>query len=170
MNLQDHILTVLDWPETGIQFRDITPLLANPEAVEFCMGQFESQFPSESFDKIVMPEARGFLLGAPLAARMQKGMILARKSGKLPRKHVSATYQKEYGPDQIHLHEDSIEPGERVILVDDVLAFGSTAAAVGELVGQLGGRLVGYAFLIELLDLRGRDKLGSVTIQSLVQY
>lgn len=161
---------VPDFPEPGIVFKDITPLLLDPELLDGAIGFMAESFRGADVEKVMAIESRGFIFGAPLAMRLDAGLVLARKAGKLPWKRRRVEYALEYGTDAIETHEDSIEPGERVLIVDDVLATGGTAAAAGQMVTEAGGVVCGMAFLIELGFLGGRSKLGEAEIRSLLTY
>jgi adenine phosphoribosyltransferase len=168
--LEAKIRDVPDFPEPGIVFKDIMPLLADPatlrEAVDLLAEWIEPRKP----DLILGAEARGFILGAALAYKLGCGFIAARRPGKLPWKTVSATYALEYGENALELHADAIAPGARVLVHDDLLATGGTAAAICDLVEQLGGEIVGLAFVIELTFLEGRKHLERYDVRSLITY
>jgi adenine phosphoribosyltransferase len=151
-------------------FRDITTLLQNPEAFGFVIDKLTNLYSSESIDYVAGIESRGFIFGTPLAHRLSAGFVPIRKPGKLPAATHSAQYALEYGTDCIEIHQDAFPAGSRVLLVDDLLATGGTAAAATQLVGATGATLVGIAFVIELTALAGRDKLPNVAVQSLIQY
>ncbi len=169
-NLEDYIRTIKDFPKKGIQFKDITPLLAEPKAMEFCVQKFITLLNGQSIDKVIGIESRGFLLGTLLAKTLNAGFVPIRKAGKLPYKTLKATYSLEYGKDIIEIHKDAIKKGERVLLHDDVLATGGTAKAATELIEQLGGILIQSNFLIELAFLNGRQKLANYNVVSLLSY
>ncbi len=145
----------------GVVFWDITTLLKDKDAFRKCIKQMADHFRDKNVDVIVSSEARGFILGAPLAYELGVGFVPIRKKGKLPSKTVNLIYQKEYEPDTIEIHEDSIEPGQRVLLIDDLLATGGTIKANAELIEKLGGKIVGMGFLIELGYLHGKEALGN---------
>ena len=170
MSLEEKIRDVPDFPEPGIVFKDIMPLLADPatlhETVDLLAGWIEPRKP----DLIIGGEARGFILGAAVAYRLGCGFVAARRPGKLPWKTVSATYALEYGENALELHADAITQGARVLVHDDLLATGGTAAAICDLVEQLGGEIVGLAFVIELTFLEGRKHLEKYDVHSLIQY
>jgi adenine phosphoribosyltransferase len=170
VNLEDKIRDVPDFPEPGIVFKDIMPLLADPatlhETVDLLAGWIEPRKP----DVIIGAEARGFILGASLAYKLGCGFAAARRPGKLPWKTVSATYALEYGENALELHADANTTGARVLVHDDLLATGGTAAAICDLVEQLGGEIVGLAFVIELTFLEGRKPLEKYDVHSLLQY
>jgi len=168
--LRAKIRDVADFPEPGIVFKDIMPLLAEPatlrEAVDLLAEWIEPRRP----DVILGAEARGFILGAALAYKLGCGFVAARRPGKLPWKTVSATYALEYGENSLELHADAIEAGARVLVHDDVLATGGTAGAICNLAEQLGGEIIGLAFVIELTFLHGREQLGDHDVLSLISY
>jgi adenine phosphoribosyltransferase len=168
--IRDSIRDVPDFPKPGVLFRDITPLLAEPDTLSACLDLLAETFKGEKIDKIAAVESRGFIFGCALADRLEVGFVPVRKPGKLPWRTQSVTYDLEYGSDTIEMHVDAIEPGERVLIVDDLLATGGTAAATVELINRLEGVVVGAAFVIELVPLNGRSKLEGVTVTSLVAY
>ncbi len=164
------IRDIPDWPNKGIIFKDITPLLRDKDGFRSAIDALAAKFEGEKIDLVLGAEARGFIVGAPLAYKLGAGFIPARKPGKLPHNTMSAEYELEYGTDSLELHEDAVSHGERVLVVDDVLATGGTAAAKIELVERLGGEVVAVAFLIELGFLNGRGKLGDHRVVSLIAY
>jgi adenine phosphoribosyltransferase len=168
--LKTIIRDVPDFPKKGIIFKDITPLLADPSAFSEMVKHFAGQFRKAGITKVLGIEARGFLLAAPIAVELGAGLIPVRKKGKLPYKTVAASYALEYGTDTLEMHEDAVKPGEKVLIVDDVLATGGTAGAVCSLVEKLGGEVTGVAMLIELGFLNGRAKLAGRPIYSLIKY
>jgi len=164
------IRDVPDFPEKGIVFKDITPLLLDPELLDAAVQQICDDFQSASVEKVMAIESRGFIFGAPVALRLGAGLVLARKAGKLPWKRHRVEYALEYGTDVIEVHVDSIVKGERVLVVDDVLATGGTAEAAGRVVELAGGQLVGMAFLLELDFLNGRQRLDGIDVRALLSY
>lgn len=170
MNLKDFIRIVPDFPQPGISFKDITTLLKDGAAYRAAINELRELVKAWEIDKIAGPEARGFVVGAPLAHALGVGFVPIRKSGKLPAEAVTADYELEYGKDQLALHKDAIQPGENVLIADDLLATGGTIATCINLIRALGGNVVGAAFLIELTYLDGRKKIGDVEVKSLVQY
>jgi len=170
VKLKSIIRDVPDFPKKGIIFKDITPLLADHAAFTQLVQAFAEAFRGAGITKVLGIEARGFLLASPIAMALGAGIVPVRKKGKLPYKRVSATYALEYGTDTVEMHEDAVKPGEKVLVVDDVLATGGTAAAVCELVEKLGGKVAGVGMLIELEFLNGRAKLGDRPIVSLIKY
>ncbi|MDF2668720.1 MAG: apt [Paenibacillus sp.] len=170
MNIKDHIRVIPDYPQPGIRFKDITTLLSNGAAYRQVIDQLAEHYKSHKIDLIAGPEARGFVVGAPLAYALGVGFVPIRKSGKLPGETIEAGYDLEYGKDKLAMHKDAIKPGQRVLIADDLLATGGTINTSINLIQQLGGEIIGAAFLIELSYLHGRDKLGDIEILSLVQY
>jgi adenine phosphoribosyltransferase len=171
MNLKAKLRHVIDFPKEGIDFVDITTVLQDAEAFKTCMDSFkELSQKMGDFDIIVGSESRGFIFGAPLAYEMGKGFVPVRKKGKLPYKTIQEEYDLEYGKDVLEMHEDAIKPGQRVLIVDDLLATGGTTEANIRLVEQLGGEVAGIVYFIELLFLNGRDKLKGYKVDSIVQF
>ena len=170
MDLKQHIRHVPDFPKAGILFYDITTLLREPEGFGATIDRLSNPFEQESIDLVVGIESRGFILGSAVAQRLNAGFIPIRKPGKLPAKRIKETYELEYGTDALEIHEDAVQPGQRVLIVDDVLATGGTASAAARLVRQLGGELHGLAFLIELMFLNGQSKLQGEKVFSVLQY
>jgi adenine phosphoribosyltransferase len=168
MNLRDYIRDIPDFPQKGIIFRDLTPLMGDAEAFKTSVDELADKFKGEHIDKIVGVEARGFIIGAALAYALHVGFVPARKPGKLPYKSVRKEYELEYGVSILEMHEDAIKRGERVLIVDDLLATGGTVSATADLVRSLGGDIVGYAFLVTLKELGGIDKLGGARAISLL--
>jgi len=168
--LKKHIRSIKDFPKEGIMFRDITTLLLKPEAFNKALDELLLFTDQLKIDKVVGIESRGFIFGSLLAQKLDVGFILARKPGKLPAETVSATYQLEYGEDKIEMHKDAINPGDKVLLHDDLLATGGTAEAVTKLIEKLGGEVVQISFLVELSFLNGKDKLNGYDIKSLIVY
>jgi adenine phosphoribosyltransferase len=159
MDFRDHVLDVPDFPTPGILFRDVTPLLATPDAFSEAVGQMAAPFRGQLPDKVLGIEARGFMFGAPLALALGVGFVPARKPGKLPRRTHRVAYGLEYGEDHLEVHADAFAAGERILIADDVLATGGTAAAAVSLVETGGAQVVGLAFFIELAALSGRSRL-----------
>ena len=168
MNLKNYIASIPNYPSEGIIFRDISPLMADGEAYRYATQQIVDYANKKEIDMVVGPEARGFIVGCPVAYEAGVGFAPVRKPGKLPRKTIEVTYELEYGTDTLTIHEDAIQPGQRVLICDDLLATGGTIKASIELVEKLGGIVVGCAFLIELADLKGRDKIKDYEILSLM--
>ena len=168
--LKAKIRDVPDFPEPGIVFKDIMPLLADPDSLQQTLDLLAEWVEPRKPDVILGAEARGFILGAALACRLGCGFVAARRPGKLPWKTVSATYALEYGQNSLELHADAIRAGQRVLVHDDVLATGGTAKAICDLATQLGGEIVGVAFVIELDFLDGRKQLDGYDVESLIHY
>ena len=170
MDLRAHIRDIPDFPTPGIVFKDITPLLLDPAALDAAVTRLAGLVRPTAIDFVVAAEARGFILGGALARELGVGFVPARKPGKLPAETVSAEYALEYGIDALEVHADALAGGARVLIHDDLLATGGTAGALCELVGGLGAQVVGCAFLIELSFLGGRERLAPVPVHALVDY
>ncbi len=171
MDLKEQLRHVMDFPKPGVDFIDITTALINPEAFHETISQMQKQVEDVDFDLIIGSESRGFIMGAPLAYSMHKGFVPVRKKGKLPYKTVSVAYELEYGEDQLEMHVDAVKPGQKVIVVDDLLATGGTALATCKLVEKLGGEVAGVLFFIELAsEFNGREVLGDYKVFSLAQF
>ena len=168
--VRDCIREIPDFPKPGILFRDITPLLQNPAAFQCVLGGLEERYSGQSIDCIVSIEARGFPFGAALADRLGVGLAIIRKPGKLPFRTTRKEYDLEYGTDAVEMHVDAVQPGQRVLLIDDLIATGGTAAAATAMIREQGAEVVECAFIIELAGLRGRDKLEDVPVFSLITY
>jgi len=170
MNLDNYIKSIPDYPIEGVLFRDITPLIGSPEAFKETCSRLADFAREVGADVIVGPESRGFIFGCPVAYELGVGFVPARKPNKLPRVTVSFEYSLEYGTNTLEMHKDAIQPGQKVVVIDDLLATGGTIAAVNKLIEQLGGEVVGNAFVIELEDLKGREKLEGYKVFSLLKY
>ncbi|MHA7943238.1 adenine phosphoribosyltransferase [Formosa sp. 3Alg 14/1] len=168
--IESYIRDINDFPKPGIVFKDLTPLLNNPEATKLCLNALLAQIDGQQVDKVVGMEARGFFFGTLLAQALNAGFIPVRKSGKLPYETISETYALEYGSDVLEIHVDAIKPGDRVLIHDDVLATGGTAEAVCKLVERLGGVIVQCNFIMELGFLNGKDKLKPHAVRSVLTY
>ena len=169
-DLQKCIRDIPDFPKEGILFRDLTPLLADPRALELAVQALAEPFRDQSVDYVVGTEARGFIFGAPVALELGVGFIPARKPGKLPHETLTASYELEYGTDSIEMHVDAVAEGHRVLVVDDLIATGGTAVATVDLVRQTGAEVIGCAFLIELTFLGGREALGVEPCHTVIRY
>ncbi|TMM02197.1 MAG: adenine phosphoribosyltransferase [Actinobacteria bacterium] len=169
-DLRSYIRDIPDFPKPGILFRDITPLMASPEGFRAAVDGLAAHGREVGARLVIGAEARGFLLGPAIANELDAGFVLARKPGKLPYETVTAEYQLEYGTDRLELHTDAIAPGTRVLVHDDLLATGGTAQALCSLVEQLGGTVAGCGFLIELTELRGRERLAPHDVHALLPY
>ncbi|AME09466.1 adenine phosphoribosyltransferase [Gemella bergeri ATCC 700627] len=169
MNLEKYISIVEDWPKEGISFKDITTLMADGEAYKYATDQIVNYAKEKKVDVVVGPEARGFIIGCPVAYSLKIGFVPVRKPNKLPREVISYKYDLEYGSNTLTMHADAIKPGQRVLITDDLLATGGTIEASIKLVEQLGGIVVGIAFLIELDGLNGMDKLKDYDVLTLLK-
>ena len=169
-DFEKHIASVKDFPNKGIIFRDITPVLQDGKLFQAATHKLAEYVKSKNADLIVGPEARGFIVGCPVATELGIGFVPARKPHKLPREVERASYDLEYGSNSLEIHKDAIKPGQRVVICDDLLATAGTLRACKELVENLGGELVGSAFYIELPDLKGKEKLPGLDVFSLVKY
>ncbi|MCD6519291.1 MAG: adenine phosphoribosyltransferase [Anaerolineae bacterium] len=170
MDLASFIRDIPDFPVEGILFKDITPLLQNPQAFREAIDQLAARYKDRAIDQVVAIESRGFIFGAPLAYKLGAGFIPVRKPGKLPAETISVEYTLEYGTNTLEMHKDALKPGDRVLLVDDLLATGGSARAAAKLIEQLGGKVEGIAFLIELEFLHGRSKLEGYDVFSLITF
>ena len=170
MDFKQTIREIKDFPKEGIDFKDITTLMQNGEAFKYTIDQFVNELKDQNIDIIVGPEARGFLMGTPVAYALGVGFVPVRKPGKLPYETESYEYGLEYGTDVLEIHKDAIKPGQRVAIVDDLLATGGTMEAAAKLIEKLGGEVVSMQFLIELESLEGREKLSKYNVNSLLQY
>ncbi len=168
--LKEHVRDIPDFPKPGIVFKDITPLLADKKAFTYTIDAIAHHYDRDEIDKVMGIEARGFLIAAPLAYRFTAGLIPVRKKGKLPWKVESEEYALEYGTDLLEIHQDAITPGERILIVDDVLATGGTAMATAHLTERCGGKIAGIVTLMELSFLNGRDRLEGYESLSLISY
>lgn len=170
MDLKNYIASINDFPKKGIIFRDITPLMADGKAFSEATRQFVEFAQKVGAEVVVGPESRGFIFGCPVATELEIGFIPVRKPGKLPRETISYHYDLEYGSNELHIHKDGIKKGQKVLIVDDLLATGGTIEAAVSLVKELGGDVVGCAFLIELVDLAGRERLKDTEVFTIMQY
>ena len=170
MDLKAYIRDVPDFPKKGILFKDITPLLKDPQAFSFAIETFAKHYESYKLDAVVAVESRGFILGGALAKELNVSFVPVRKPGKLPWKAIQQSYELEYGTDKLEIHEDSFAKNSKVLILDDVLATGGTAAATVQLVEKAGGQVVEAAFLIDLTFLNGRQKLKNTPVYSIIKY
>lgn len=168
--LEDYVKSIPDFPKPGIIFRDVTSVLQDPEGLKLSIHEMMKRLEGMEFDVIAGAEARGFLFGMPLAYNKSKGFVPIRKKGKLPRETISEEYDLEYGTETIEMHKDAIFPGQRVVLVDDLLATGGTAAAAIRMIEKLGGKVVKVLFLMELAGLEGRKELEGYDVDSVIAY
>lgn len=170
MDLKQYVTTVENWPKEGISFKDITTIMDNGPAYKYATDQIVEYAKEVGAEIIVGPEARGFIIGCPVAYALTIGFAPVRKPGKLPREVISADYGLEYGTDTLTMHKDAIKPGQKVLICDDLLATGGTVEATVRLIEELGGEVVGAAFIIELMELNGREKIKNIPIKTLIQY
>ena len=168
--VEKYIKSIPDFPQPGIIFRDVTSVTEDPEGMKLAIDEMDKLLDGVDYDVIAGAESRGFIFGAPLAYKNNKGLVLVRKKGKLPRETVEMSYDLEYGQATIEIHTDSIKPGEKVVLVDDLIATGGTIEAAAKLIESLGGIVVKMVFLIELTDLKGRERLSKYDVASVVQF
>jgi len=170
MNLKNTIRSIPGWPIKGVIFRDLTTLMQNPEAYREACDVFHNRYKEMNIDKIIGIDARGFVFGAVLAYHLNVGFVPVRKKGKLPYKTISASYSLEYGENTVEMHEDAITPGEKVVIIDDLIATGGTIEAAVKLVKQLGGDILECAFIVELPDLKGREKIKDQKIFAICEF
>ena len=170
MSLKDKIRVIEDFPEEGISFKDITTLLKDKDSFKKCIDEMAQKFKDCNVDIVVGPESRGFIFATPLAYILGAGFVPVRKPGKLPAKTLKFTYNLEYGTDSLEIHQDAVKKGQNILIIDDLLATGGTMSATAKLVSELGGNVVGLGFLIELEDLKGREKLSEYRVESLIKY
>ena len=168
--LKDYVVTIPDFPEPGIMFRDVTSILEDADGLKLAIDSLQDLVKDLDFDVLVGTESRGFIFGMPLAYNLGKPFVLARKKGKLPRETVSQEYDLEYGKAEIEMHKESIRPGQKVVLVDDLVATGGTMKAAAQIVEELGGEVVKIIFLMELKGLKGREKLAGYDVASVIAY
>ncbi len=170
MDLKKYVADIPDFPKEGILFRDVTPMLADKDAYAYAVNQIRDYAVSKNVDVVCGPESRGFIAGCPVAYALNVGFVPVRKPGKLPRETVSVEYSLEYGTNELFMHADAIKPGQKVLIVDDLLATGGTAKAACELIESLGGEVAGLAFFIELEALKGRELLEGYDVFCLLKY
>ena len=170
MKFEEYITNVPDFPINGIQFKDITPLIRNGKAFKAAIAELAAFAKEKKADVIIGPDARGFIIGAPVATALEVGFVPVRKPGKLPREVLSYDYSLEYGKNTLCMHKDAIKKGDRVVIMDDLLATGGTVLATVKLVEEAGGEVVGLGFMIELVELLGRDKIKNYPIKVLIKY
>ena len=169
-NIEEYVVSIPDFPEPGIIFRDVTSVLQDADGLQLAIDSMQAFINPDEVDVIAGTESRGFLFGAPIAYNLHKPFVLIRKKGKLPRETVSREYDLEYGTAEIEIHKDAILPGQRVVIIDDLLATGGTVEACNQLVAELGGEVVQDVFLIELAGLNGREKLKGCDVKSVICY
>jgi adenine phosphoribosyltransferase len=168
--LEDYVVTIPDFPEPGIMFRDITSVIQDPAGLKLAVDGLTDLVKDLDFDLVIGPESRGFIFGVPVAYLLGKGFIPVRKKGKLPRETVSQKYDLEYGQAEVEIHKDAVKPGQKVVIVDDLIATGGSAEAAAKLVEKLGGQVVRMVFVMELAGLEGRKKLEGYDVESLIVY
>lgn len=168
--VEDYVRSIPDFPETGIIFRDITTVIQDPEGFKLAIDGMEAFLKDVDFDIIAGAESRGFIFGAPIARDYNKGFVLVRKKGKLPCETISQEYELEYGTAEVEMHTDAIKPGQKVVVIDDLMATGGTVEASIKLIEKLGGEVVKVIFLMELAGLKGREKLAKYDVDSVIIY
>ena len=168
--LEEYVKSIPDFPEKGIIFRDVTSVLQDADGLHLAIDTMQEKIKDLDYDVVVGPESRGFIFGTPIAYNNHKPFVLIRKKGKLPRKTVSATYDLEYGSATIEMHKDSIQPGQKVLIVDDLIATGGTTEAMIRLIESLGGEVAGVVVLIELAGLKGRERINKYRLESAICY
>ena len=168
--VEDYIRSIPDFPEKGIIFRDVTSVLQDAEGLHLAIDQMQEKLEGVDFDVVLGPESRGFIFGVPIAYNMHKAFVPVRKKGKLPRATISQTYDLEYGTATIEIHKDAIQPGQKVVIIDDLIATGGTTEAIIKMVEELGGEVVKIVFLMELAGLKGRERLSGYDIDSAIIY
>lgn len=168
--MEDYVRTIPDFPEPGIMFRDVTTVVQDAEGLQLAIDSMAELIGDTEYDVIVGAESRGFIFGAPIAYREHKGLVLARKKGKLPCETIEESYALEYGTATVEMHADAIKPGQKVVIVDDLIATGGTIEAIAHLVERLGGEVVKIVFLMELSGLEGRKKLAGYDVSSVIAY
>ncbi|BCN29923.1 adenine phosphoribosyltransferase [Anaeromicropila herbilytica] len=169
-NLEEYVRSIPNFPEEGIIFRDITSVLQDKDSLKLAIDQMQDTIKDIDFDIVVGPESRGFIFGVPIAYNLNKGFVPVRKKGKLPCETVEMEYDLEYGSAVVEMHKDSIKPGQKVVIIDDLIATGGTIEAIVKLIKQLGGEVVKIVFLMELEGLNGRDKLKDYDIEAVIKY
>lgn len=168
--LEEYVKSIPDFPEKGIIFRDVTSVLQDADGLHMAIDQMQKKLEGVDFDIVLGPESRGFIFGVPIAYNMHKAFVPVRKKGKLPRATISQTYDLEYGTATIEIHKDVIQPGQKVVIIDDLIATGGTTEAIIKMVEELGGEVVRCVFLMELAGLKGREKLNGYDIDSAIIY
>lgn len=168
--LEEYVRTIPDFPEPGIMFRDVTSVIQDPDGLKLAIESLQDLVKDDDFNVIVGPESRGFIFGVPVAYNLHKSFVPVRKKGKLPCDTIEETYDLEYGTATIEIHKDAIKPGDRVVIVDDLIATGGTTEAIIKLIERLGGKVVKIVFLMELEGLKGREKLSKYDVKSAIHY
>lgn len=168
--IEDYVRSIPDFPEEGIIFRDVTSVLQDADGLHLAISSMEDKVKDWDFDVVVGPESRGFIFGVPIAYNLHKPFVPVRKKGKLPCETVSVEYELEYGSAVLEMHKDAIKPGQKVVIIDDLMATGGTIEAIVKLVRELGGEVTGAVFLMELAGLKGRDKLKDIRVETVIFY
>ncbi len=168
--IEEYVISIPDFPEEGIIFRDVTSILEDAEGLHLAIDLIQEKVKDIDFDAVIGPESRGFIFGMPIAYNLGKAFVPVRKKGKLPRKTIGEMYDLEYGSAEIEMHETSIKPGQNVVIIDDLMATGGTIEAIIKMVERLGGKVVKVVFLMELMGLKGREKLEGYDVESVISY
>lgn len=168
--IEDYVRSIPDFPEKGIIFRDVTSVLQDADGLHLAISSMEDKIKDWDFDVVVGPESRGFIFGVPIAYNLHKPFVPVRKKGKLPCETISVEYELEYGSAVLEMHKDAIKPGQKVVIIDDLMATGGTIEAIVKLVRKLGGEVTGTVFLMELAGLKGRDKLKDIKVETIISY
>lgn len=168
--IEEYVISIPDFPEEGVIFRDVTSVLQDPEGLHLAIDLMQEKLKDTEFDVVAGPESRGFIFGVPIAYNMHKAFVPVRKKGKLPRETVSIDYELEYGTASLEMHRDSIRPGQKVVIIDDLIATGGTTEAIIKLIEGMGGEVVKIVFLMELAGLKGREKLKDYDLDSVIIY
>ena len=168
--IEEYVRSIPDFPETGIIFRDVTSVIQDPDGLKLSIDLMQEKLDGLDFDVVVGPESRGFIFGMPIAYNLHKPFVPVRKKGKLPCETISASYDLEYGKAEIEIHKDAIKPGQKVVIIDDLMATGGTIEAIIKLIESLGGEVVKVVFLMELAGLNGRDKIKGYDVDSVIVY
>ena len=168
--LEDYVRSIPDFPEPGIIFRDITSVLQDADGLHLAIDSMQELLKDVDFDVVVGAESRGFVFGAPIAYNLHKPFVLIRKKGKLPRETIEQSYELEYGSAVLEMHKDSVKPGQKVVIIDDLMATGGTVEAAAKMIERLGGKVVKMIFLMELAGLKGRDRLAGYDVASVIRY
>ncbi|OUP50696.1 adenine phosphoribosyltransferase [Lachnoclostridium sp. An181] len=168
--IEEYVISIPDFPEEGIIFRDVTSILEDAEGLHLAIDLIQEKVKDIDFDAVIGPESRGFIFGMPIAYNLGKAFVPVRKKGKLPRKTIGERYDLEYGSAEIEMHETSIKPGQKVVIIDDLMATGGTIEAIIKMVERLGGKVVKIVFLMELMGLKGREKLEGYDVESVISY
>ena len=168
--LEEYVVSIPDYPEKGIIFRDVTSILEDPEGLQLSIRELQDKLEDMDFNIVIGPESRGFIFGMPIAYNLQKAFVPIRKKGKLPLETVEESYDLEYGSATIEMHKDSIKPGQKVVIIDDLIATGGTVEACAKMIERLGGEVTRIVFLMELAGLKGREKLAKYDVKSVIRY